>query len=160
MCQRFYKYRFLEIKPFGFIYIQKTPNLKQYLLRKVQCNLIFRRSEMNIHVVNYACMSVQLNQLEIQTQSAAEWPPNHLCYRPAVFFRYFRLAATSLPQEIFRRLFEKKCTVSISVLLKKCVSHKLYNVNFRSSESVCIIHCFVNSHNIGLNKLLRKTYFW
>jgi len=30
--------------------------------------------------------------------SAAAWPPLHLCYHPAVFFRHLRVIALSLPQ--------------------------------------------------------------
>jgi len=40
------------------------------------------------------------------TRSAKAWPPHHLCYRPAVFFRLLRLIPRSFTRGKIRRAFK------------------------------------------------------
>jgi hypothetical protein len=56
--------------------------------------------------------------VEIQTPphwewSAAELTPQHLCFRPAVFFRHLYLIALSFPQRKIRRVLQKVFAIFI-----------------------------------------------
>jgi len=51
--------------------------------------------------------------------SAAAWPPLHLCYHPAVFFRHFRVIAFSHPQAKIRNTFQQFYLLKVTLKLRK-----------------------------------------
>jgi len=73
---------------------------------------ILHISELSVHIVNCICTSTykgdQLKSKPKHTgiRSDAVWPPRHLCYHPAVFFRH-PLIALSLPQQKFWLEFQE-----------------------------------------------------
>jgi hypothetical protein len=71
----------------------------------------FCKSEWSMHVVSVGIYTVE-SSLKPKLQhagnwSATAWPPHHLFYRPAIFFRHLRLIGHSLPQKQIRRAYQK-----------------------------------------------------
>jgi hypothetical protein len=78
----------------------KVPTQPHWLSWSFRANRIFRASELSICMISYIYKGVKFRS-ELQhtgTWSAAAWPLRRLCYRPAVFFRHFHLAALSFRQ--------------------------------------------------------------
>jgi hypothetical protein len=61
--------------------------------------------------LSYVCIQkvaqIESKRQKTRTWSVAAWQPRRVCYRPALFFRHFRLVVLSYTQGKIRRAFQK-----------------------------------------------------
>lgn len=89
------------------------PNYLLLVTLQVHCN----RGNCPIWVHIWSTKRVQLKSKLNHTETcpATAWPPNHLCYRPAIFLGHYCLTVLSFLHRNFRRAF-KHCFISLLIL--------------------------------------------
>jgi hypothetical protein len=116
------------------ILVQSLPEMRSNYVRKSPTRVEFCVCRNWVSIWSEICIQRRvLLKYRIQhnlTRSAKAWPPRHLCYRPAVFFRLLRFIPLSFTRGKIRRAFKK-----ISLFF---IFFNLRNLKLRKSGHVCI----------------------
>jgi hypothetical protein len=151
-----YVYAFIYIYIYITCIFTYTPRLTQYFRSsRSGTSLILHMTELSVYIYIYIYTYIYIWYIYIYmvnyscnlytkgvTWSATTWPPHHLRYRLAVFFRHLRHITLSLPERKIRGSF-KKCYYLILLRFKNYLSFKLRDLESRMPKGVCVCVIFI-----------------